>query len=120
METIDFRTWKQKRNSFFNTVEVGIQNTYYKAKRTIEEHPAESLIFFSAVASGTASLAKSLVRMHNANLERRYDNRHEYDNRTSTHWYAKKDISTKQRLEIERRYNQGESKGHIMKSMGLI
>lgn len=48
------------------------------------------------------------------------DLRHEYDNRTSEHWVAKRNMSTRERLEIERRYNAGESKGAIMKSMRLI
>lgn len=120
METIDFKEFKQKRDSFCNKVRVGFQNAYFTVKRTVQEHPTESIVLATTVASGGYKLANSLIRAHQNNQERRYNMRHEYDNRTSEHWYAKRNLTTKQKLEIERRYNNGESKGQIMRSMGLL
>lgn len=120
MEIIDFTKVKHEKNRICNKVRVGFQNAYHTVKKTVQEHPTESIVLATTVASGGYKLAHSLIRAHQNNQERRYNMRHEYDNRTSEHWYAKRDLTTKQKLEIERRYNNGESKGQIMRSMGLL
>lgn len=120
METIDFRTWKQKRDEASNKIKIGFQNGWHTVKNVVHDYPLESIGLLTVGLTGVFRLGNSAVRMHMANKERRFDMRHEYDRKTDMHWYAKKDLSTNQRLEIERRYNQGESKGSIMRSMGLI
>lgn len=120
METVDFRTFKQKKDEFISKVRTTCQNTYYTVKRTVQEHPMETIAFATAATPVALRCINSIIRVRQVSKERRFDNRHEYDNRTSEHWYARKNISTNQRLEIERRYNNGESKGAIMRSMGLL
>lgn len=120
METIDFRTFKQKRDSVINKVKVACQNGYYTVKRTVQEHPMETIALLTATIPGVLSCINSTIRVSQANKERRYDMRHEYDNRTGEHWYARKNVTTNQKLEIERRYKNGESKGEILRSMRLL
>lgn len=120
METVDFRTFKQKRNSFCNKAKVTFQNGWYTVKRTVQEHPMETFGLLMAAVPGTLSCINSVIRVNQQNKERRFDMRHEYDNRTGEHWYARKDVTNNQKLEIERRYRNGESKGEILRSMRLL
>lgn len=120
METVDFRTFKQKRDSFVNKLLVTGQNAWYTCKTTVQEHPVESIALATAIVPNALRVVNSLIRVGQENKERRYDNRHEYDNRTGEHWYARKNITNNKRLEIERRYRDGESKGAILRSMKLL
>lgn len=121
MDVVDFRSYQQKKEeSFLNKARIKIQNGAHTIKKTVQEHPVETFGLLLAVVPGVLTCINSAIRVSQANKERRYDMRHEYDNRTGEHWYARKNVSNGQKLEIERRYKNGESKGEILKSMNLL
>ena len=43
-----------------------------------------------------------------------------YDPRTGEWWYTRKPLNSYEKLELERRYKNGESKGKILMSMGKL
>ena len=43
-----------------------------------------------------------------------------FDPRTGDHWFTKRPLTAKEKLELERRYDNGERKGQILDDMGLL
>ena len=116
METIDDRTLKQKwidfkckagekKDRFVNYCK---ENTETVVGITIIALPIVGKMFTSAMRS---------YRDYKDDRKRATDY---YDPRTGEHWYTRKPLTANQKLNLEQRYNNGESKGQILRSMGLL
>jgi hypothetical protein len=120
METIDNRSFKEKVTDSFRR---GVDWTKQKAENigtVIKDHPQETLAVVCILGPGLLKCANSAIRYRQQQAQLRYDECDYYDNRTAEHWYTKRPLTTREKLELERRYQNGESKGSILKSKGLI
>jgi len=117
METVDNRTFKQKVKDFGVKAQDKAEKAWNGVKEFCEDHPFEAIGLASVAIPGILRLGNSIVR---GSIEKREDKRREldeYDPRTGEHWFLRSKLSTNQKLELERRYRNGEPKGEILRSM---
>ena len=76
-------------------------------------------LILPAIAA-TVGIAKHTSRAYKAKQEELHWERDFYDPRTGTHYTTKRTPSQRQRVEIDRRFRNGEMKGEILRDMGLL
>ena len=117
METVDNRSWKQKIKDWWKNLKYKAEDKWKETKSFCSEH-SDYITFFAFIfGPGLIKLLREALRYRRSENERKRDECDYYDPRTGEHWYTKSPLSSKQKLELERRYNNGESKGKILKSM---
>jgi hypothetical protein len=120
METVDTRTFKQKVKDFFNKKKEAVLDAKDKVVQAAKDHPYEAYGLLCISIPGLLKLLNSIVRLIMQAREDRYDDCDYYDPRTGEHWQAKRPLSKKQKLNLEKRYKEGESKGKILNDMHML
>lgn len=103
---------KQKKREFKNSLK---RNTA-KAWQWVSDNK-EIVMFTVPIAAGAICKTTKVIR-NKQELDAR--NRREWDPRTGQWWTLRQQMNSYQKLELEERYNNGESKGAILCSMGLL
>lgn len=117
METVDNRTFKEKVKSAWAGTKIKAQDAWKGTKQFVSENKGTIAFYTLVLAPGLLKLGDSVLKTRRQNKERRYDECDYYDPRTGEHWYTRSPLSNNQKLDLERRYNNGESKGSILRSM---
>ncbi len=120
METVDNRTFKQKVHEWWVKKKNRFEEIKHKLFGWMDEHPVETLGILSVSIPTLLKVVNSLIRLIIQGKEMRYDECHYYDRRTNKHWYLKRKPSRRQQIEIDRRYEEGESYRDILLSLRLI
>ena len=120
METVDNRTFKEKAKGAWATVKIKAGDAWDGTKKAVAEHKTEIGFCIMFLGPGLLKLGDTALRRRAAEKDRRNDDCDYYDPRTGEHWYTKRPLTTNQRLNLERRYNNGESKGEILRSMHML
>lgn len=116
METIDNRTFKEKCKDFKGRCKAKWEDFKWFCYENKEMVAAVLIVLIPALSKTVSSGARAYAE-HREDVRRQTDY---YDPRTSEHWFTKRPLSTNEKLELERRYNNGESKGDILDSMRLL
>lgn len=120
METVDNRSFKEKFKDFWRRGKNKVGETVDKGKKFAGEHKEEIAVFAILFGPGLVKLMNTALRARMQMREDRYDECNYYDPRTGEHWYTRKPLTSRQKLNLETRYNNGESKGEILRSMGML
>ena len=121
METVNFNDFKEQINKeqLKRKVKTFAKEAKEKAGMVANycvEHPVEALSIVSAASVG-------LNRFYKYKQTKAEDRRREvdfYDNRLGTHAIARRPLTMKEALEVERRYKNGESYKSILWDMRLM
>mgnify|MGYP007069887838 CR=1 FL=1 len=116
MDTVDNRTFKEKVHDFTARLKLKWEDFKKFCSENKEAVLAVLLVLIPAISKMASSGAKAYAE-HKEDRRRQTDY---YDPRTGEHWYTKKPLTANQKLNLEQRYNSGESKGAILKDMGLL
>ena len=121
METVNFKDFKKEINKEnlkrkAKDIYDGAKKQAVKAANYCMEHPVEALSILTAVTACT----NKLVRYKQTKAEDRRRQVDFYDNRLGTHAIARRPLSTKEALEVEKRYKNGESYKSILWDMRLL
>lgn len=118
--TYDERNFKQKCKDRYNTVKLKAGIKAREAKEFCKNNK-EAVIGIAAVSiPGLIKLGGKAMNNRKFKMEEKRRDRDYWDPRTGKHWVAKKKVSTKTQLEIERRYKNGEDYGEILNSLNLL
>lgn len=117
METVDNRNFKEKVKDGVNKVKGCAKNIWNDSKEFVSENKGMIAFYAFILGPGLLKLGDSALKNARQKREQRYDECDFYDPRTGEHWYTRSPLTNRQKLELERRYNAGESKGSILKSM---
>ena len=120
METVDFRSFKEKVHDGVSTVKQKVEDGVNGVKKVVSEHPQETFVVACLAIPGVLKLANSAMRANMQEKQTRYDECNVYDPRTGEHWYTRKPLTANQKLNLEQRYKLGESKGSILRDMRMI
>lgn len=120
METIDNRSFKQKASDWWWNTKYKAKCKWENTKKFCRENKAEvvaiSLVAIPAV-SGMVKRGLNAYAEHEETSRRETDY---YDPRTGEHWRTRRPLRTSEKLELEERYEEGESKGSILNDMNLL
>ena len=120
METVDFRTTKQKLHEFKVKVENGVCIGLHNAK-TFVVNNKELCTGIAVVAIPEAlRIGNSLIRHHQTAMELKRRDTDIWDPKRGQHYYVKKALTANQKLEYNRRYDRGEDGASILRSMRLL
>ena len=86
----------------------------------LASHKQEILYIAPAAFLGGTSLVKTGVSAYRTHSENKHRNLETYDPRLGDYYKLKHKMSNSQKLELDRRMRNGESKGDILRSMRLI
>ena len=120
METVDNRDLKQKIHDGWTKARVKVDNAIYTVKKTVTDHPQETIAIALVAIPGVLKCANSAMRLRQQSRETRYNECDYYDPRTGEHWYTRKPLTNAQKLNLETRYKSGESKGEILRDMKML
>lgn len=116
MDTIDNRTFKEKWTQFKAKVKAKWEDVKWWCAGNKELVVAVLVVLIPALAK-TANGAARAYAEHKEDERRQKDI---FDPRTGDHWFTKRPLTSKEKLELERRYDNGERKGQILDDMGLL
>ena len=72
------------------------------------------------IVVGGGKLIHEAIKYHNSRQEKIHRDRDFYDPRRGTYTQTRRKVSNREALEIERRYQRGESYREILSDMGLV
>ena len=120
METVDDRSFKRKVKDAIGKAKDWSKEKLTDAKEFVSENKGELLFLTMILGPGLIKIGDTAIRKKMQDKDRRLDECDYYDPRTGEHWYTKRPLSASQKLNLERRYNNGESKGEILRSMRML
>ena len=120
METVDNRTFKEKVKGAIHDAKAKVGEAWDDTKTFVRENKGELLFLTMILGPGILKMGDTVLRRRSANRDRREDECDYYDPRTGEHWYTRRPLTPNQKLNLERRYNNGESKGSILRSMHML
>ena len=120
METVDNRTFKEKVKGAWCKAKNTAADIWTDTKEFVSEHKGEIAFYTLILGPGAIKLANTVIKKKAADRERRFDECDYYDPRTGEHWYTKRPLTNRQKLNLEQRCRDGESKGAILRSMHMI
>lgn len=116
METVDNRTLKQKWHDFWVRMAEKKDRFLAYCKENPDTVFGVLVVAIPVIGKILLGLLRLLRNLH----DDWYDKTDYYDPRTGEHWYVRRPLTNREKLNLERRYNNGESKGSILHSMGLM
>lgn len=111
---VDIKEFKREQKT--REIKEGIKRGFAKGCMWISDNK-EIVMFAVPIVAGTICKTTKVIR-NKQEMDAR--NRREWDPRTGQWWTLKRTLNSYQKLELEERYNNGESKGAILSSMGLL
>ena len=120
METVDNRTFKEKVKGAWAGAKIKAKDMWDGTKQFVSENKGTIAFYSFILGPGLIKLADTAIRTSRMDKERRYDECDYYDPRTGEHWYTRKPLTSNQKLNLEQRFKNGESKGEILKSMHML
>jgi len=97
-----------------------LQEAKCKAVDFWNKNKAEIIVVAPLVYGGVKAVTKTANHAIDAKRERDHRDRHIYDRSTGQYYETRRKLTTNERLELERRLANGEKKGAILRSMGLL
>lgn len=116
METVDTRTLKQKWHDFKGS----IREKWDKFIAYAKENPDTVAGVLIVAIPIVGKILLAILRCIRDWYDNRKDATDYYDPRTGEHWYTKRPLNSRQKLNLEERYNRGESKGKILHDMNML
>lgn len=120
METVDNRSFKEKVRDFCIKAKEKVSEGVETVVETVKNHPMETFTLVCLAVPGILKCTNSAIRAHQQNQLTRYNECDVYDPRTGTHWYIKKPLTSRQKLNLEEQYKTGRNKGDILREMGML
>lgn len=119
---MDFRRIKFEiaKEKFFRWCKEKWNLTKEKAQYLWDNYKYEIITMGPIAIAGIAKIAKSIASMQNAKAEENHRLMDIYDHSTGQYYHCKRPLTNQERLELERRLDNGEKKGQILRDMGLI
>ena len=96
------------------------QELKYKAVDCWNNNKAEIIILAPLVYGGVKAVTRTAAHAIDAKREQNHRDRHIYDRSTGQYYETRRKLTSNERLELERRLANGEKKGAILRSMGLL
>lgn len=116
METVDYRTTKQK-----------VQDARLKVKRKlregwdwVKENKEIVIVAIPVVGTCVACTAKGISKFVNNHKAEEIKNKYIYDPALGFYWPMKRALTGSEKLELEERRRAGEPMGEILRSMGVL
>lgn len=109
-------TFNDKWNHFKSVA----QTSYNRAKAWTVENSDFLMIAVPTVLGVGTAIGKSAVRHHRIAEEQHLKDCYWYDRSSGHYWETRRPLRTSEKLEIERRRDNGESLGYILSSMRLL
>ncbi len=97
-----------------------LQEFRFKAMDYWERNKIEILAAAPIVYGGLKAVCRTANRAIDAKEARDHRDRHIYDRSTGQYYETKRKLTSRERLELERRLADGEKKGAILRSMNLL
>ena len=119
METVDFRTFKQKMHDVKSKAIVGWDNTKYRVGTFCKENKEFCLGLALAAIPGAIQFGNSIVRHHMVVAEDKRRQCDIWDPKKGIHYVVRKPLSHNQQIEYNMRYANGEDGASILRSMRL-
>lgn len=94
-----------------------------KAKEWIAEDPARAVTAAAGLLTAVGICAGGCVKLINKvdQINIRNDERLRiWDPSMGVYWYSKKPLTALQKIEFERRINNGENRGEVLEDMGVL
>ena len=119
MKTINYddRNFKQKVKDFIEKCKLNWKIRKEKIGAFCTRHENELLLIAIISLPGLLKIGNNAIKNARVDKEEKRRKCDYYDPRTGKHWYTRKPLNTKEELEFERRYRNGESTGDILNSM---
>jgi len=99
---------------------VKAQELKYKAMDYWDRNKVEILAAAPLVYGGIKAVCRTANRAIEAKELKDHRDRHIYDRSTGQYYETRRKLTSNERLELERRLADGEKKGAILRSMGLL
>ena len=119
METIDFRTWKQKAHDTKSRAIVKWDTFKYNAKTFCRENKEFCFGLAMVTVPGVIQMGNSMIRHHMATVEDKRRLCDIWDPKKGVHYVTRKPMSHNQQIEYNLRYANGEDGASILRSMRL-
>lgn len=116
METVDKRTLKEKWESFKWRCEQKKRATLKWAN----EHPQAAFFAATTIVGGVSYGGKKILKNVGIKKELRITECRHYDRRTDEYWMSRRPLKTAEKLQLEKYYQDGMSKGEALQRMGLL
>ncbi len=97
-----------------------LEELKYKAVNTWQNNKAEIIVLAPIVYGGVKAVSRTAGRAIEAKSLKDHRDRHIYDHSTGQYYETRRKLTSNERLELERRLADGEKKGAILRSMGLL
>lgn len=92
----------------------------WKAIDFWNRNKAEIVVLAPLVYGGVKAISRTANHAIDAKREQTHRDRHIYDRSTGQYYETRRKLTSNERLELERRLANGEKKGQILRSMGLL
>ena len=120
METVDDRTFGRKVKDFIGKGRDKVIDGWHATCRFVGENKREIGFTMLVLGPGLLKMGDTIIRTRKLDKVKKQDECDYYDPRTGEHWYTRKPLTNNQKLNLEQRYNNGESKGEILRSMHML
>lgn len=97
-----------------------IRSAWNKTVDFVDRNKEIIVVTAPVVIGGGAKIAGAIKRHETIKAEKRHKNLDHYDPRTGTWSHARRKLSKTERLELDRRYTNGESKIEILNDLGVL
>ena len=116
METVDKRTLKEKWESFKWKAEQKKRETFKWAN----EHPQAAFFTVTTLVGGLSYGGKKIFKHVSVKKEIKLMECRHYDRRTDEYWFSRRPLKSTEKLQLEKYYQNGMSKGEALRRMGLL
>ena len=117
---MDIETMKREAKIRALAAKYKLQEFKYKAVDCWNNNKAEIIILAPLVYGGVKAVTRTAAHAIDAKREQNHRDRHIYDRSTGQYYETRRKLTSNERLELERRLANGEKKGAILRSMGLL
>jgi len=108
--------WKLKLQCKAKLAKEKVKEAGSKACKVMIEHPVEA----ASIVTGVFGIAKLGIKEKRRRDEKRVIDCRVYDRRSDTYSWAKRPLKPAEKLEMERRYRNGELKSEVLKDLGIL
>lgn len=115
-QVIDFRTKKQKREEFKEKVKSKCKD----AIKWVSENKEIAIVIIPIAVKGITSLGKTMVKRSIQNKEEELKTMYYYDHSAGCYYHLRRELTNREKLEVDRRRSNGERLGYILDDMRVL
>lgn len=116
----DLTTLKGRIHSKFESAKEGVKKAAKKTAAWVEDNKELAIAIVTVGIPTITKTTKAIAGCVEQHREDREFRKRVWDPATGIRWYLKRPMSVKEQLEYERRWQSGEPRGDILRSMHLI